>query len=135
MNYGQFHAGLNEYVSGVKLLSNNYGEFDSGLKAFTEGMSELNSGGKELSQGTGKLSEAVAELPATIETEIDKITSQYDKSDFVPVSFVSEKNTEIIAVQFVIKTASIEVSKPLQTKDKVPVKQNFWQKLIKLFGI
>lgn len=134
-NYGQFHAGLGEYAGGLKLLSSNYGEFDSGLKAFTEGMSELNSGGKELSQGTGKLSDAVAELPTIIETEIDKIASQYDKSDFVPVSFVSEKNIKITAVQFVIKTASVEVPKDLQTENQIPVKQNFWQKLFKLFGL
>lgn len=133
--YGQFHTGLDQYTGGVARLSGNYGEFDAGLKAFTNGMGELNNGGKELYKGTGKLNEAVAELPATIKTEIDKIAGQYDKSDFVPVSFVSDKNTKITAVQFVIKTGAIEVPEALQPENEVPVKLNFWQKLLKLFGL
>lgn len=133
--YGQFHAGLDQYTGGVARLSGNYGEFDAGLKAFTSGIGELNNGGKELYKGSEKLNEAVAELPSTIKTEIDKIASQYDKSDFVPVSFVSDKNTKVTAVQFVIKTGAIEAPEGLQPENEVPAKLNFWQKLLKLFGL
>lgn len=76
----------------------------------------------------------MVDLPDTIKAEINKMAKQYDKSDFVPVSFVSDKNTGATTVQFVIKTASIEFPEVLQHDVTIPVKMTFWQKLLKLFG-
>ncbi|MDD4432022.1 MAG: hypothetical protein PHF61_11540, partial [Bacteroidales bacterium] len=134
-NYGQFHAGLDQYMSGVGRLADGYGEVDAGIKSLTGGIGELNTGAKDLYAGASELNEAVAGLPDAIQVKIDEMAKQYDKSDFVPVSFASDKNTDVGAVQFVIKTASIELPAVQQPAVPMPEKLTFWQKLLKLFGL
>ena len=133
-NYRQFHVSLNDYMSGVVSLSDGYGEVHDGIKSLSDGIGELNTGAEDLSDGTGELNDATAELPDTIQVEIDQLVKQYDKSDFEPVSFVSDKNTNVAAVQFVLETAPIELPTEPEPTDKTPVKLTFWQKLLKLFG-
>ncbi len=134
-NYRQFHVSLNDYMSGVESLADGYGEVHDGIKSLKSGIGELNTGAEDLSAGTGELNDAVADLPDTIQVEIDELVKQYDKSDFAPVSFVSDKNTNVAAVQFVLETAPIELPKEPQPTDTTPVKLTFWQKLLKLFGL
>lgn len=134
-NYGQFHAGLDEYMSGVKSLAQGYGEVNAGIRSLAGGIGELESGAAELYEGTNELNDAVADLPDTIQIEIDEIVKQYDKSDFAPVSFVSEKNTNVTAVQFVLKTAPVEFPEAPESAATPPVELTFWQKLLKLFGL
>ncbi len=134
-NYRQFHVRLNDYMSGVESLADGYGEVHDGIKSLKSGIGELNTGAEDLSAGTGELNDAVADLPDTIQVEIDELVKQYDKSDFAPVSFVSDKNTHVAAVQFVLETAPIELPKEPQPTDTTPVKLTFWQKLLKLFGL
>lgn len=134
-NYDEFHAGLGEYTRGVIDLSAGYTEVHTGLKSLTGGIGELNTGAKDLRKGTNKLNDAVSDLPDTMEAEIDKLTSQYNKADFEPVSFVSAKNTKVTLVQFVLKTTSIELPEEQEPTVEAPVKLTFWQKLLKLFGL
>lgn len=134
-NYRQFHVRLNDYMSGVESLADGYGEVHDGIKSLKSGIGEVNTGAEDLSAGTGELNDAVADLPDTIQVEIDELVKQYDKSDFAPVSFVSDKNTNVAAVQFVLETAPIELPKEPQPTDTTPVKLTFWQKLLKLFGL
>ena len=133
-NYRQFHVSLNDYASGVVSLSDGYAEVHDGINSLSDGIGELNTGAEDLSDGTGELNDATAELPDTIQVEIDQLVKQYDKSDFEPVSFVSDKNTNVAAVQFVLETAPIELPTEPEPTDKTPVKLTFWQKLLKLFG-
>lgn len=74
-------------------------------------------------------------LPDTIQIEIDEIMKQYDKSGFAPISFVSEKNTSVTTVQFVLKIASIEFPETSENAATTPVGLAFWQKLLKLFWL
>ncbi len=134
-NYGQFHAGLGEYMGGVKSLAQGYGEVNAGIQSLAGGIGKLESGAAELYEGTNELNDAVADLPDTIQIEIDGMVKQYDKSDFIPVSFVSKKNTSVIAVQFVLKTAPIELPETLEPAVAAPSKLTFWQKFLKLFGL
>jgi putative membrane protein len=132
--YSQFHDGLNEYMNGVLSLSNGYGAVHQGIQSLKGGLGQLNSGAKELSSGTSELNDAVAGLPDEVQAEIDELTKRYDKSDFTPVSFVSEKNIVVSAVQFVLKTPPIELPE-VQPATSPPVKLTFWQRLLRLFGL
>ncbi|NMB41443.1 MAG: YhgE/Pip domain-containing protein [Firmicutes bacterium] len=134
-NYDQFHAGLDGYLNGVKSLGSGYSELHEGIETLAGGIEELDTGGKDLSEGTNELNDEVADLPDTIQVEIDELVKQYDKSGFVPVSFVSDKNTNVTAVQFVLKTAPIELPEAPQDTEAMPVKLTFWQKILKLFGL
>ena len=127
-NYSQFHQGLDGYMSAVKTLSGGYGEVHKGLQSLKGGIGQLDSGAKELSSGTGELNEAVADLPNEVQSQIDELTKDYEKPDFTPVSFVSDKNANVSTVQFVLKTGAIELPESVQTVAAEPVKLTFWQK-------
>ena len=51
------------------------------------------------------------------------------------VSFVSDKNTNVDSVQFVIKTAAIEKAEAAVDDVTESVPLTFWQKLLRLVGL
>ncbi|OPZ74425.1 MAG: hypothetical protein BWY80_00589 [Firmicutes bacterium ADurb.Bin456] len=134
-NYGQFHTGLNVYMRGVGNLAAGYAGVDAGIKSLAGGIGALNSGAKDLQDGTGELNAAAAGLPGAVLAKIEEMAEQYDKSGFIPVSFVSNKNTNVSAVQFIMKTAPIDLPATRQAAAEMPKKLTFWQKLLKLFGL
>ncbi len=132
-NYNQFHSGLVSYTNGVGELSTSYSQLHSGLIGLTDGTSELSSGVDELSEGTKELHSETKNLPEKMQAEIDKMIQEYDKSDFKPVSFVSEENEKVTSVQFVIKTEAIKMEEK-KTKEAEPEKKKgFWTLLKELF--
>ncbi|WP_404460926.1 YhgE/Pip domain-containing protein [Sutcliffiella horikoshii] len=132
-NYNQFHSGLVSYTNGVGELSTSYSQLHNGLIGLTDGTSELSSGVNELSEGTEELYSETKDLPAKMQAEIDKMIQEYDKSDFKPVSFVSEENEKVTSVQFVIKTEAIKMEEK-KTKEAEPEKKKgFWTLLKELF--
>ncbi|MFC2949456.1 hypothetical protein [Virgibacillus sediminis] len=92
----------------------------------TDGTSDLESGVAELHDGTQELAGSTSDLPEELEREIDEMVSEYDKSDFDPVSFVSSKNENVETVQFVIKTESIK-------QEEAEEEESFWDRLLDLF--
>ena len=61
----------------------------------------------------------------------DDVTSQISAA----VAFVSEKNTNVNAVQFVIKTAAIEKAETTTDNTAESAPLTFWQKLLQLVGL
>lgn len=134
-NYHGFHAGLDDYMQGVEDLSYGYQEIRGGISSLSNGLSDLNNGADELEEGTNELNQGVAELPNIIQEEMDRAEAFYDTSDFEPVSFVSEKNTEISSVQFVFRTPGIELPEEPTPEIEESEDLSFWQKLLSLFGL
>lgn len=56
------------------------------------------------------------------------------RSDAEIRSFVSEKNTNVESVQFVIKTGAVEKPEVVQTVEDEPQQMSLWEKFLKLFG-
>ena len=108
-NYHAFHDGLISYTGGVGELAGNYGELDDGVSEAADGTRELGDGTGELYDGTGELEENTRDLPDQIQDEVDELMAEYDKSDYEPVSFVSERNEQVSVVQFVLRTEAIEL--------------------------
>ena len=52
--------------------------------------------------------------------------------DFEVKSFVSDKNTDVDSVQFVIKTEAIK-KEEVKVEEEKTEELNFWQKLLNLF--
>lgn len=134
-NYGQFNLGLIEYTNGVKDLSSNYESLHAGLVSLSDGTADLYEGMKKLYAGSNELNEGVSNFPETMQAEIDNLMKDYDKSDFKPVSFVSEKNTNVSLVQFVFKTAGIESNEETaKTSEPATEKATLWDRFLALFG-
>lgn len=66
---------------------------------------------------------------------VDKINDAVAKmlgGDFKIQSFISDKNTNIESVQFVIKTDKLKAETP-QYEEKTKAPETLWQKIVDLF--
>ncbi len=131
--YGQFHQGLVGYTGGVDSIAAGYGQMNTGIASLAAGTQQYSDGADKLQDGSGQLNDAVADLPDEMQSEIDKLMDEYDTSDFVPVSFVSDKNTNTILVQFVFMTDAIAI--PAETMDAPQQADNttLWDRVVALF--
>ncbi|MGI6528360.1 MAG: hypothetical protein ACOX3J_01440 [Clostridia bacterium] len=152
----QFTEGLKSYLNGVGEISSGTKELERGMSEFkssantiaasaneiysaavtiNNGIKGLKEGLNEYKQGTGQLREGTKDLVAMIDTQLSEILSLISEGDDEVVSFVSDKNTNVDSVQFVLKTDSIE--KPVSEKPDSPKSPtlSFWQRLLKLFGL
>jgi X-X-X-Leu-X-X-Gly heptad repeat protein len=152
----QFTQGLKGYMDGVEQLSKGAsdlakgtGEFNSSAKVISSSANELYYGAVELNGGIQKLRDGLAtykagtkklragtsNMDSVIDDKVDELLGSISGNGDKVVSFVSEKNTNVSAVQFVLKTNSIEIPETPEIAPVKPAELNLWQKLLKLFGL
>ncbi len=133
-NYEDFHAGLVAFTSGVSSIAYNYGEMNTGIGGISDGIAELYDGIGQLYEGTTELRDATADMPEQVDDEIQEMIGSYDKSDFIPASFISDKNTNTISVQFILKTDKIEKTE-IETAEPETAAENetLWTRFLALF--
>ena len=148
-SFGTFCNGLKEYTGAVSSLTAGAGTLSNGMNSLyvntsvlqssvselNDGVSKLYDGSKELADGTSEFSDKTADMDTQISDQIDEMTSSLTGSDEDSVSFVSEKNTDVDSVQFVIKTDAVEkpdTSAVTSTEEK---QMTFMEKLLHLFGL
>lgn len=154
--YQTLDTGINDYTTGVATIVSGYTKLTEGAETLSNGSKELVNGSKTLKDGTSDLYAGVQSLydgtvslndgtkefygktydmDTQVQDQIDEMISSLSGTDEETVSFVSEKNTNVDAVQFVIKTAAVEKTE-VETEETVEEEPSgFWQKLIHLFGI
>lgn len=133
--YSQLMNGVTSLAGGSKELVSGSGELYDGTAKLYDGVSELYNGTKDMAEGTGEFRKETSDMNKKMDEEIDSILDTIGGSTGNPVSFVSSKNTDIDSVQFVIKTTAIEIPETEVAETVEPEPLNFWQKLLKLFGI
>lgn len=133
INYKAFHNGLQDYSGGIEKLADAYGSIASGITALAEGTDGLDSGILQLKDGTGELEAQTSSMPNQIDQTMEELMADYDTSDFTPVSFLSDKNTGITSVQFIIKTAAIEKPEAETVTESKEQTASFWERLLALF--
>ncbi len=131
--YTTFHTNLGMYTGGVTTMSTQYANIAGGIHQMATGMGELYNGSEQINNGLKKLHASTKDIPRQIQEKINEYMTSYDKSDYKPISFVSEKNTNVSSVQFVIKTDKIEKVQPEKVEEVQPEKPSFWTKLKDLF--
>ena len=67
-----------------------------------------------------------------VDEEVDSMIESFAGGDFEVESFVSDKNTDVESVQFVIQTEAIKKEAVKVVEEKTE-ELNFWQKLLNLF--
>ncbi|MBE6741123.1 MAG: hypothetical protein E7570_02360, partial [Ruminococcaceae bacterium] len=133
-NYKNFDAGLVQFTNGVSAIADNYTEFDAGLADAADGVSQLNDGVEALKDGTSQLYNGTKDLPEVVENAINSMTADYDHSDFVPVSYTSEKNEGVENVQFVFTTNPIVKQQQAPAKKSAPKEKTFTERIKDLFN-
>lgn len=152
----QFTQGLKGYMTGVEQLSKGASELAKGTEEFNSSASllaasanelykaavELNGGIQKLRDGlasykagTKQLRAGTSDMSSEIDNKVDEILGSMSGTGDKTVSFVSEKNTNVAAVQFVLKTNSIKRPEISNSAAAASVELTFWQKLLKLFGL
>lgn len=133
-SYQGLHEGLTQYTQGVSSVSSGYAKLLMGMQELESGLEQTADGSQQLAEGTGELRTETADMDTLIDEEIDKLLAEYNKEDFEPVSFVSEKNTQVSAVQFVLQTEAIAAPEEAAAALDEQPDRSFWERLIALFG-
>ena len=131
--YKEFDAGLIQFTNGVSELADSYTEFDAGLSDMSDGLSQYKDGVNQLKKGTAELYNGTKDLPEVVENAINAMTSEYDHSDFKPVSYASDKNENVNAVQFVFSTNPVLKQEKSNTEKEEEEKTTFIQRIVNLF--
>ena len=145
-SYQAFYNGLKEYTAYVSGAAEGAGTLNSGLQELGENtgllsdatgtlhtkMSEMSDGAGELSRGMNEFSEKMEDAETEIDDQISSVLDTLGGSSGEVYSFVSEKNTNVSSVQFVIKTAAIEEKEEAAEEAQEESKPTFWEKLLGL---
>ncbi len=140
VNMSELASGINELISGYEQLDSGINEYTdavasivAGYSELTDGVGSLASGSRELSDGTAELYDRTSTMDTDVQDEIDSLTDLLTGGSSEITSFVSDKNTNVTSVQFVIRTSSISI--PDEDEETVATEENpsFWQKLMDLF--
>ena len=148
-SYGVFYQGLVAYTyavssaaAGAKSLKlnmdtlySNTGKLKLSVGELSDVVGELYDGTGELTDGTTEFVDKTSDMDTQISDEIDSMTASLSGGDGDAESFVSEKNTNVNTVQFVIKTAAIEKAETTTDNTVESAPLTFWQKLLRLVGL
>jgi putative membrane protein len=133
--YGQLVDGAKQLVGGSGKLKDGTNTLYNGTVDMAQGMSDFYDGAGELKDGTGEMRDRTSGMNSEINEQIDNLVSDItgDPSDIG--SFVSDENTNVKAVQFVIQTEPIQEPDAPEEEPAAQPKLTFWQKFLKLFGL
>ena len=119
----------------METLHSAVGTLQTALGTLRDGANDLLDGTTDLKDGTNQFLEEVAGSEDEIGGMVNSIVDSFSGSNVELGSFVSERNTHVESVQFVIKTEAVAVE---HVENEAPVVQEeltFWQKLLRLFGL
>lgn len=133
--FAKLADGTKTLADGSKALSYGATDLMDGTNELTNGITELSDGATELSDGTSELRDKTSGLDTEVNDKIDDVLSEFESDGKETVSFVSEKNTDVKSVQFVIKTSAIEMPEIAEVEETTVTALSFWQKLLRLFGL
>ena len=133
VGYEKIYQGALGVASGTSELYHGTQGVADGALALYHGTEELGNGTEELADGTGTFREETenmdTEITDTINEKIEELTGEGTEVK----SFVSDKNTKVDSVLFVIKTPAIQVQEAEQVVEEEPEETGLWQKFINLF--
>ena len=134
--------GYNRICKGSYSVGNGTSALYNGTTDLVEGAFDLYNGSKDLTEGTKELTDGTHEfysetedmdtkIPDTIDDTINELTGK----NIETISFVSDKNTNVDSVLFVIKTPEIKIPEVEELVVEEEEEPGFGKKFRKLFGI
>lgn len=132
---GELLNGIVEFYDATGTLKDGTGELADGVAELICGIKELYDGTSELKDGTAEICEKTNGMDDKISDKIDEMIESMTGGSFAVVSFVSEKNINVEAVQFVIQTQAVKVNDIETVASVVKEELSFWQKILRLFGL
>lgn len=133
--YENIYHGSLDIASGTKELYGGTSQLVEGTLTLYEGSTELKQGTETLTEGTTKFQNETETMDTQIETTIDETIADLTGENVETVSFVSEKNTNVQSVLFVIKTPAIVMPEVEEVEITQEETLTLWQKFLRLFGL
>ena len=130
---GELLSGIHELYTATGTLRDGTGKLDEGVAELLAGVVALYDGTSELKDGTGELRSETDGMDDEISDQIDDLISSITGDESETISFVSDKNTNVDAVQFVIQTEGIHMEEVEETEEETEENPTFWQKFLELF--
>ncbi len=128
-NANSLYSGSLNIFEGANKLNNGTDELVNGIKSISDGS-------QELTNGTSEFKNKTSDLDSQIDNEINNIITDITGNKESIKSFMSDKNTNINSVQFVIKTSGIEIPDDnTQIAEGTEPQLTWWQRLLSLFGL
>ena len=131
---GELLSGIEEIYHATGILKDGSGKLDEGVADLILGIEELYDGTVEMKNGTLQMREETDGMDTEISDKIDELLDSITGGDSETVSFVSEKNTNVDSVQFVIQTDAVEKEDNTEVAEEEEESLTFIQKVLKLFG-
>lgn len=126
----------NNLYSGSLSIFEGANKLNNGTDELINGIESISDGSQELSNGTSEFKNKTSDLDSQIDNEIDNIITDITGNSENIKSFISNKNTNIKSVQFVIKTSSIvKTDDNTQITEETEPQLTWWQRLLSLFGL
>ena len=125
--------GLTQLQEGVNTLSSGASVFETGISSLAEGSQDLDEGAGKMKGGTEEFKTETADIDTEIENKVEEMVQEFSGEDYVPVSFVSEKNTNVEAVQFAFQTDPIQIEEEESQEEAPEETTGFWEKIRGLF--
>lgn len=129
----ELYDGTTELYNGTTELYNGANELKDGTQELFDGSVTLQDGTKELTDGTGEFYSETENMDTEISDTINETIDELTGKDIETVSFVSEKNTNIESVLFVIKTPAVEIPEVVETAVEAVEEPGLLSKFINLF--
>lgn len=144
--YATFDESIQGITSGTDELSSGFASLKDGTKAYFEGVSETSTGintmyesSKDIPENVGLLIDGQNQLKGSLEGAITQmfssagVESSFAEPQLSYVSFASQKNNDLISVQYILTTPSIVVEVVDEVDGKEEQKENFFTRLLALF--
>lgn len=128
-----FDSGLTAYTDSLNKLISGYSDLYQGIESLYTGAFTLQTASDEFLKGTSTLEDKTASLDQVIAARIEAMTSAFQASDYQSKSFISEKNTNVSSVQFIMKTEKIKAQEEKVSLEVKEEKVSFLDKFLNLF--
>lgn len=132
-NYSTLDSGIGEYTEAVNTITTGYSKICEGAVTLVKGTGELYEGSKSMSEGTGTFRDETSGLQDEIDDKIDTMIDSFTGGEYEVKSFVSEKNTNVSSVQFVIQTSAVKMEEAEEEVQEEEKKKSVLGKLKDLF--
>ncbi|MCL2045985.1 MAG: hypothetical protein FWG88_06330 [Oscillospiraceae bacterium] len=129
----KLNDGVSELHDGAREIRDGAVEFRNGIRELYDGTRELYDGVETLKDGTGEIRENTSTLDTDIVDGIKDTVDEMLGSEGPVVSFVSEMNGEISAVQFLMQTEGIKRPAPPSITPPETEETTFFQRFRELF--
>ena len=133
--FGKIYDGSLKLADGTsKLYSGTSDLVDGALKLY-QGSEDLGEGTKELAEGTDEFKSKTDDMDTKVNDEIQTTIDDLTGKEVETVSFVSDKNTKVDSVLFVLKTPAIEYEEEVEVVEEKEQSLSVWERFLKLFGL